>query len=264
MENEEEEEVKITKIDPDYKISIGSTISNPIPDDEYLTKEGNKKLKIIIIYIILDFILTLFMILEFYNFLIIHEKKIIIEYICRTVLCIICFTCLIILFCKRLYKVSYIIRWIYFILGIIYYCAIIFLRILKLMDILDNADKNKTLSIIFFVIFLGTIVPRILVFVISKKYVKNLESLYELKKLAEQEKFVESIASRIEQGYERWSTPNQSNNGEEMVGKGEKRKEKEKYLFKKKDNNNINDDSLVEEDNDLEKIEEIMKKNEEN
>ena len=132
------------------------------------------------------------------------------------------------------------------------------------MDILDNADKNKTLSIIFFVIFLGTVVPRILVFVISKKYVKNLESLYELKKLAEQEKFVESIASRIEQGYERWSTPNQSNNGEEMVGKGEKRKEKEKYLFKKKDNNNINDDSLVEEDNDLEKIEEIMKKNEEN
>ena len=72
MENEEEEEVKITKIDPDYKISIGSTISNPIPDDEYLTKEGNKKLKIIIIYIILDFILTLFMILEFYNFLIIN------------------------------------------------------------------------------------------------------------------------------------------------------------------------------------------------
>ena len=262
--NNEEEEIKITEINPDFKISNISAISNPIPDDVYLKSEGNKKLKILIIFIIIDFILTLFMILEYYNFLIKQEKKIIIEYICRSLLCIICFTSLIILFCLHRYKVTFIIRWVYFILGLIYYCVNLLLRVLKLFDILNNSGENSILTIIFLVIFLGTIVPRILVFIKSRKYIKSLKSLFEIKKLEEQEKFIESIASRMENDYDRWSNANKINNGEEMIGKVEK--EKEKYLFKKKDNNNtINNEPLneEEEDNDLEKIEEIMKKNKE-
>ena len=263
-EEKEEEEIKITKIDPDFKLSMGSSISNPIPDDEYLNIEGNKKLKILIIFIIIDFILTLFMILEYYDFLIKQEKKIIIEFIIRVLLCIICFTSLIVLFCLHKYKVTFIVRWAYFILGLIYFCVILFLRILKLIDVLNNSSKNPILTIIFLVIFLGTIVPRILIFIKSRKYLKNLKSLFELKKLEEQEKFIESIANRMESGYDSWSNIKNSNNKEEMINKVEK--EKEKYLFSKKDdNNNINDDPLIEdeEDNNLEKIEEIMKKNQE-
>ena len=127
---EKEEEIKITKIDPDFKLSMGSSISNPIPDDEYLNIEGNKKLKILIIFIIIDFILTLFMILEYYDFLIRQEKKIIIEFIIRVLLCIICFTSLIVLFCLHKYKVTFIVRWAYFILGLIYFCVILLLRVL--------------------------------------------------------------------------------------------------------------------------------------
>ena len=60
---------------------------------------------------------------------------------------------------------------------------------------------------------------------------------------------MERIATRIEQGYQRWSCPNITIEDETLD------EEKTKYLFEKKENN-INDDTT---DDDLGKIEEIMR-----
>ena len=92
-----------------------------------------------------------------------------------------------------------------------------------------------------------------MVFFISRKYLKKLERLYEIKRLEEQEQFVERIAQRIEKGYQRWSNPNANiSEDEETLDE-----DSTKFLFEKKENN-INDNSNDEDD--LNKIEEIMRK----
>ena len=119
-----------------------------------------------------------------------------------------------------------------------------------------SEDENLTLSIIFIILFAGTIAPRIYVFIISKKYIKKLDKLLQILQLEEQEKFVEKIATRIEKGYKRWSNPNMSyNEEEEVIGEGNK-----KFLFDKNENND-NEQLFAEDDDNTEKIEEIMSSN---
>ena len=258
-------EETLPKVNPEFKKSVGSAISNPIPDDEYLTKEGNKKLKSIIIYISIDFIITLIMLLQNYDFLYDVEDYSIYLYIARTILCIICFSSLIVLFCLHKLLATKIARWIYFVLGIAYYILILILRIIDIVKIyLNGQNKNSVLSIIFLILHAGTITPRILVFFISKKYLKKLVNLEQIRKLEEQEKFVERIATRIEKGYKRWSHPNMSYSEEEEIFD----EDKTKHLFDKKEIN-INDNETSTEDNidnndDLDKIKEIMSSNDDN
>ena len=119
-----------------------------------------------------------------------------------------------------------------------------------------SEDENLTLSIIFIILFAGTIAPRIYVFIISKKYIEKLDKLLQILQLEEQEKFVEKIATRIEKGYKRWSNPNMSyNEEEEVIGEGNK-----KFLFDKNENND-NEQLFAEDDDNTEKIEEIMSSN---
>ena len=132
------------------------------------------------------------------------------------------------------------------ILGIVYYGVILVFRIINLVEICLN-DEDKTLSIVFFILFLGTIAPRIIVFFLSKKYIEKLEKLLQIKMLDEQEKFVERIATRIEKGYRRWSNPSISYDEEDNVLEDNKNK----YLFDKKENI-INNGST--DDNESEKI----------
>ena len=255
-ENEKEKE-KTSGINPAFKVSVGSNISNPIPDDEYLQKEGNRSLKLLIIFIIIDFVVTLIMLLQDYEFLIDVNNTQILEYIMRTILCCICFSSLIVLFCLHKLIATHIARWAYLILGIVYYCLIFSLRILKIVYIIKETEKSLLLPIIFLILFTGTIAPRIIVFFKSRKYLKKLESLYQIKRLEEQEQFVERIATRIEKGYRRWSNPNVSYSDEETLDD-----DKTKYLFEKKVNN-INDNS-TDDNNDLDKVEEIMRNSKDN
>lgn len=254
MSNKKEE--KNPEVNPAFKKSVGSNISNPIPDDEYLIKEGNRNLKKMLIYIIIDFIINLIMLYQDYEFLIDVTNTIILEYIFRTLLCVVCFSALIVLFCLHKLLAAHVARWAYLVLGTIYYALIFTFRIIKLIDITSN-DDSITFPIIFLIIFSGTIVPKILVFFISRKFLAKLDRLNQIKRLEEQEQFVERIATRIEKGYRRWSNPNISYTEEETLDE-----EKTKYLFDKKENT-INDNT-TEDINDMEKIEEIMRNGKDN
>ena len=90
---------KPPEINPAFKASFGSVISNPIPDDEYLTLVSNKKLKLILICIIIDFLVIVLMLLQEYEFLISIDNMRLIQFILRCVLCLICFSSLILFFC---------------------------------------------------------------------------------------------------------------------------------------------------------------------
>ena len=139
--DKEKEKEKSSSINPAFKISVGSNISNPIPDDEYLQKEGNRNLKLLIFLIIIDFVVTLIMLLQDYEFLIDVTNTQILEYITRTILCCICFSSLIILLCLHKLIATHIARWAYLILGIIYYCLIFSLRIL--INIYYKRNRKK-------------------------------------------------------------------------------------------------------------------------
>ena len=237
---------KPPEINPAFKASFGSVISNPIPDDEYLTLASNKKLKLILICIIIDFLVIVLMLLQEYEFLISIDNMRLIQFILRCVLCLICFSSLILFFCLHKIISAKIAKWSYLILGIVYYGIILVFRIINLVEICLS-DEDKTLSIVFFILFLGTIAPRIIVFFLSKKYIEKLEKLLQIKMLDEQEKFVERIATRIEKGYRRWSNPSISYDEEDNVLEDNKNK----YLFDKKENI-INNGST--DDNESEKI----------
>ena len=81
---------KPPEINPAFKASFGSVISNPIPDDEYLTLVSNKKLKLILICIIIDFLVTLLMLLQEYEFLISIDNMRLIQFIFSSTIFIIC------------------------------------------------------------------------------------------------------------------------------------------------------------------------------
>ena len=248
-------EEKPNEINPAFKRSVGSAISNPIPDDEYLKKEGNMKLKLILICIIIDFIIIEIMLLQDYDFLDGVEENLLMEYIIRVILCLFCFVSLIVLFCLHKLIATQIARWAYLILGAVYYGIIIVIRLINIIKKVSE-DENLTLSIIFIILFAGTIAPRIIVFIISKKYIEKLDKLLQILQLEEQEKFVEKIATRIEKGYKRWSNPNMSySEEEEVIGEGNK-----KFLFDKNENND-NEQLFAEDDDNTEKIEEIMSSN---
>ena len=248
------EQEKSPEINPALKKSFGSAISNPIPDDEYLTIAGDKKLKLILICIIIDFTVTLLMLLQEHEFLNDINNNKLLQFIFRIILCLLCFTSLIILFCLHKILAAKIARWAYLILGSAYYGLIMCLRIINLVEVCMETDKDKTIYIIFFILYLGTIAPRLIVFFISRKYIEKLQKLMQIKMLDEQEKFVERIATRIEKGYRRWSNPNVSYEEEENVIE----ENKNKFLFDKKENN-INDNSTDE--NDSEKIDFIINSN---
>ena len=119
MSTEKEEKEKLPEINPAFKISVGSNISNPIPDDEYMNKEGSKSLKFILICIIIDFFITSIMLLQDYEFLLGQTENEILEFVSRIVLSFVCFSSLIIFFCLRKLIIAHIARWAYFILGLI-------------------------------------------------------------------------------------------------------------------------------------------------
>ena len=98
MSTEKEEKEKLPEINPAFKISVGSNISNPIPDDEYMNKEGSKSLKFILICIIIDFFITSIMLLQDYEFLLEQTENEILEFVSRIVLSFVCFSSLIIFF----------------------------------------------------------------------------------------------------------------------------------------------------------------------
>ena len=57
---------KPPEVNPMLKMSIGSIISNPVSDEEFLTSEGQKSLYLTTIFIIIDFLITFFIILQEY------------------------------------------------------------------------------------------------------------------------------------------------------------------------------------------------------
>ena len=234
---------KPPEMNPTLKMSIGSVISNPIPDDEYLTSEGKKSLNLTTIFIIIDIILTILIFLQEYDFLTKDFKKNFLFFLIKSFLCIIILVIVIIFFWFHKYYYAQICRFSYVILGTIYYLLKFLIKIINLIKEIneeneENDDELNIADIIFLFIHLTTLIPRILAFFFSREYVKKLKKIRQIKLAAEHENFVEKIAARIEKGYTRWSNPNISYIDD---NEGDIELNKKQFFDKNEDDININD-----------------------
>ena len=227
------------EINPMLKMSIGSIISNPVPDDELLTIQGDKKLFIVVVCAFIDIFLLLVIFLQEYDFLLENFKNDFLEFCFKSILTILILGSIIVLFCLHKLLITQITRFAYIIFGTIYYVIQFVIKLLKLINEAENLSEEDEedidfLDIIFLIIQLTTIIPRIIAFFICKVYVEKLKKIKQIKDEAEHESFVEKIASRIEKGYTRWSNPNASYYEDSGPAK--------KQYFDKKEEN-INDDN---------------------
>ena len=225
---------------PRLKISVGSVISNPIPDQEYLTTKGKKNLNLTIIFIIIDFILTLLIILQEHDFLANNLSDNALTFFIKSIICIIIFVSIIIIFNSHKYLLVKITRFAYIILGTLYYGVKFILKFIILVKVIDSEDEDVYIEIsdvVFLFVHLLTIIPRIITFFISKGYVEKLERIHKLQLEEEHEKFVQKIATRIEKGYNRWSNFNEDDKQNEL--------QIQKQYFDKNvnENNNNNNDN---------------------
>ena len=236
------------EINPVLKLSIGSVISNPIPDEELLSNEGKKNLYYTIICIIFDLVLTLLIILQENYCFSSKIKNNILKISLKSFLCIISFSLIMYLFLIHIFIVALIARFGYLILGSAYYIAKFVIKLLNLFNEinLEEFQELNMTDLIFLFIHLITIIPRILSFFLSKKYIQKLQKLQKIKNEEEHQNFIEKIAARIEKGYTRWSNPNASYiNDNDQIPK----KNNNKYFDRKEDENNkedaCNDNEIV-------------------
>ena len=240
---------KPPEVNPILKLSIGSAISNPIPDDELLVKEGKKPLYKTMIFIIIDLILTLLVILQYYNFLTDDFSRDIFIFSLHSLCFIGILSSVTILYFMRMYILAQMARFGYIIFGVIYVLVIFILKLKILIGKLSTEEDEidiDVLDIVFLFVNLLTIIPRIFAFFLSKKYIIKLKKIRDIHLEAEHESFVDKVASRIEKGYNRWSNPNLSFcTDDDNTSENNK-----KHYFDKKENA-INNDN----DNDNEDVE---------
>jgi hypothetical protein len=210
------------EINQKLNMSVASIISNPIPDDELLTIEGDKKLNIILICIVVDLILTLLIILQEYDFLKELVNTDILLFFIKSIICILLLGLVIFLYCLHKFYIAIFARFSYLIVGIIYYISKFVFKLVKLISKEEEGTQSegqedeepeneiKIIDIIFLTLHLFSIIPRILAFYFCREYIEKLRKLRQIRIEEEHDNFVEKIASRIENGYTRWSNPKAS------------------------------------------------------
>ena len=213
---------KSPEVNQMLNMSVASIISNPIPDDELLIREGDKKLNIILICIVIDLILTLLIILQEYDFLKELVNTDILLFFIKSIICILLLGLVIFLYCLHKFYIAIFARFSYLIVGIIYYISKFVFKLVNLISKEEEGTQSegqedeepeneiKIIDIIFLTLHLFSIIPRILAFYFCRGYIEKLRKLRQIRIEEEHDNFVEKIASRIENGYTRWSNPKAS------------------------------------------------------
>lgn len=241
-----------SEINPMLKMSVTSSMSDPIPDDVLLINDGDKKLNKILICIVGDLILILLIILQEYDFLKELISTDILLFFIKSIICILLLGLVIFFYCLHKFYLAIFARFGYLIIGSIYYISKFVYKLLKLIkeeeeeeeEGNDNEDEEgedfdsefNIIDVIFLILHLLTIIPRILAFYFCREYIEILRRLREIILEEEHQKFVDQIASRIENGYTRWSYPKASFNKDD--GKPTKQ-----YFDKKEDHINDSNDT---------------------
>jgi hypothetical protein len=236
------------------KESAYSTEETPLTDRELKTKEAKVIYYMILLFGGIDYILSVLIIINKSNFFHSEEENnftlFTIELSSVTVFMI--FILLSLYFFKL--QLTKIIKYIYIIVTIIYFCYDILMAIASFVD--DNY-KSDWIDIIFFILIILTIIPRILFFCYIDTLIKKLIEIDDIKKGEEHDKFRQNLENKMERDDTNWSKTSLSserkqqsqfisgnlNNNYNKLPNGENIASiKDNYIEEEKDNNNGNDE----------------------
>ena len=182
-----------------------SIISNPEPEPVFISREGHSNYIRAVICIVVDFVVTIFLIFVQYGLFGIFEEKI--DY--KTIAIIssiafVFFACVLIFVITHITILVIISKYMYILVGGIYYGYKLTLMIIYLIN---NKKGISTGGLIFFIIILATIMPRVFGFYNIEILVKVCKKVDDNRRILEHEKFVEKIGNKIDNrhSYSRWS-----------------------------------------------------------
>ena len=185
--------------------SYDTRVSNPEPEPVFISREGQQNFIKALICIIVDFIATIFLIFVQYGLFGTFAKQF--NYTLIIIIGAVAFaffTCLLIFVISRITILIIISKFVYIGVGGAYYA---YRLVLMIIFLVKNEDGITTEALIFFIIILGSILPRVFGFYNLEQLAKVCKKVDENKRILEHEKFVERIGTRVDGGYtsSRWS-----------------------------------------------------------
>ena len=181
--------------------TVDTVVSNPEPEPEFIGKEGVDNFKKSVMWILIDLFLTIFLILEEYGLFKGDLKTI--KVIVVSSIALVLFAIILIFVLSHVTILVIISKYMYIILGSLYYSYKLLLMIIFLIQ---NESDISNLDLVFFVIILSSIIPRILGFYNIEQLERVCKKVDNSKRVLAHEKFVEKIENKVDRGgYSRWS-----------------------------------------------------------
>ena len=177
--------------------TVYSRVSNPEPEPEFVGKEGKDYFKKSVIYILIDLILTILLIFEEYGLIQSKDELQLNKLVLISIIAIIIFLIILILIISHITYLVIIAKYAYILLGSIYYC---YKLVLKIILLINNEANLSNLDLLFFVITLASIVPRIIGFCNIEQLEGVCRKVDNSRRILAHEKFVEKIGDRVDRG----------------------------------------------------------------
>ena len=180
-----------------------SKVSAPEPEPVLISKEGKANFIKALICISVDLVLTIFLIFVQYGLFGVFEEKLLTkQLVIIGTIAFAFFACIIIFIISHITILVIISKFVYIIIGAIYYG---YKLILMIIYLIDNEKELSNLALIFFIIVLATIIPRVFAYYNIETLAKVCHKVDENKRILEHEKFFEKIGNKVDVGYSRWS-----------------------------------------------------------
>ena len=181
--------------------TVDTQVSNPEPEPEFIGKEGTENFKKSVIWILIDFVVTIFLIAVEYDVFDGDIKTI--KLIIVSSIAIVIFAFILIFVLSHVTILVIIAKYAYIILGSLYYAYKLLMMIIFLID---NESDISNFDLFIFVVVLASIIPRIMGFYNIELLAKVCAKVDDSRRVLEHEKFIERIGNKVDKGgYSRWS-----------------------------------------------------------
>ena len=217
--------MEVGGISTSLKMSMGSDISNPMSDKALFNKENKRLYKIILLFLILDFILNELILFNDSDIISSDDKRYaFILFFVFSLLTIFIYGLLSLFLYLKKVLLNKITRFSYLIIGILFY---IYQVLSKLVFFSDKKFNLKPFDIIIFITIALTIIPRIVGFIYMKIYERTIIRIDNAKIAEEHENFIEKVVNKLDR-----STTNNLKENELEKELDKSSEEEEEIIFK--------------------------------
>jgi len=244
------------------KESAYSTVESPPTDLELKTKEAKAIYLFMLIFVGIDYFLSVLIIIKESYFFRNDKDNDITLFLIKTISITVFFLFIIISLVFFNLKLTKIIRYFYIIIVILYYVFEIFLNI---KNFVTNFKDSDWMDILFFLFVLLTIIPRLFFFYNIDLLIIKINEIEDCKKGEEHDNFRENLENKMERGedtnWSKTSLPSERKQQSQFLSGGANNKInksyndgnvytiKENYIEEEQDNENDKDENNIDNEN---------------